>query len=77
MMLGIASCVLLLSFGLVQGQDKDSSLLQRQSLQDYSLAKCSDGTPAAYYADRVSLRLIKTGHHFVHFISYLAVPQRK
>jgi len=36
------------------GQDKDFSVLQRYSLVEYSLAKCTDGTPAAYYADRVS-----------------------
>lgn len=36
------------------GQDKDFSVLQRFSLVEYSLAKCTDGTPAAYYADRVS-----------------------
>ncbi len=55
--LTLGAITILMLSDLVLGQDKDSSLLQRQSLQDYSLAKCSDGTPAAYYADRVSILL--------------------
>ena len=47
-------CLVLSMLGTTFGQDKDFSVLQRHSLVEYSLAKCTDGTPAAYYADRVN-----------------------
>ena len=48
------TALLLASLPTTLGQDKEFSVLQRYSLIEYSLAKCTDGTPAAYYADRVS-----------------------
>lgn len=47
-------CLFLSMFHATLCQDKDFSVLHRNSLQEYSLAKCTDGSPAAYYADRVS-----------------------
>jgi len=48
-------CLLLAVCGRSFAQDKDFSVLQRYSLIEYSLAKCTDGTPAAYYADRFTI----------------------
>ena len=42
--------------GLTAGQDDANlrvSKMDRQSLHEYTLAKCSDGSPAAYYIDTV------------------------
>ena len=49
----------LISLGLIgwaygQQDNMKISMMDRQSLHDYSLAKCSDGSPAAYYIDKVS-----------------------
>ena len=43
--------------GFTVGQDEDSrvSKMDRQSLHEYTLAKCSDGSPAAYYIDKVRI----------------------
>jgi len=40
--------------GFTAGQDEDPrvSKMDRQSLHEYTLAKCSDGSPAAYYIDK-------------------------
>ena len=49
----------LISLGLIgwaygQQDNMKISMMDRQSLHEYSLAKCSDGSPAAYYIDKVS-----------------------
>ena len=43
--------------GFTAGQDEDPrvSKMDRQSLHEYTLAKCSDGSPAAYYIDKVRI----------------------
>ena len=43
--------------GFTVGQDEDPrvSKMDRQSLHEYTLAKCSDGSPAAYYIDKVRI----------------------
>ena len=46
--------------GLTAGQDDANlrvSKMDRQSLHEYTLAKCSDGSPAAYYIDTVSFMI--------------------
>ena len=45
--------------GLTAGQDDANlrvSKMDRQSLHEYTLAKCSDGSPAAYYIDTVRFK---------------------
>ena len=38
----------------VTGQeDLKVTMMDRQSLHEYSLAKCGDGSPAAYYIEKV------------------------
>jgi len=47
------SIVLTLILGLSSGQeDPRVTMMDRQSLHEYSLAKCSDGSTAAYYTDK-------------------------
>ena len=49
------SIVLTLILGLSSGQeDPRVTMMDRQSLHEYSLAKCSDGSTAAYYTDKVN-----------------------
>ncbi len=42
--------VLSLNFPAISGQKH--TMMDRKSLHEYSLAKCSDGSPAAYYIDK-------------------------
>ena len=52
----IAKPLLMLGLlGLTLGaEDLRNTMMDRQSLHEYSLAKCSDGSAAAYYIDKVS-----------------------
>ena len=36
-------------------EDLRNTEMDRQSLHEYSLAKCSDGSAAAYYIDKVNM----------------------
>ena len=36
-------------------EDLRNTMVDRQSLHQYSLAKCSDGSAAAYFIDKVSI----------------------
>ena len=36
-------------------EDLRNTMMDRQSLHQYSLAKCSDGSAAAYFIDKVSI----------------------
>ena len=46
LLIGLASC---------QEDDSKATTMDRQSLHEYSLAKCSDGSPAAYYIEKVTI----------------------
>ena len=49
----LLSLTSLLGYSYAQQENKKLSILDRQSLHEYSLAKCSDGSSAAYYIDKV------------------------
>lgn len=48
----LLSLTSLLGYSYAQQENKKLSILDRQSLHEYSLAKCSDGSSAAYYIDK-------------------------
>ena len=53
--------ILGLTIGLTWAQeDLRNTEMDRQSLHEYSLAKCSDGSAAAYYIERVNITLFYT-----------------
>ena len=39
--------------GVTGQEDLKVTMMDRQSLHEYSLAKCGDGSPAAYYIEKV------------------------
>ena len=49
----LLSLTSLFGYSYAQQENKKLSILDRQSLHEYSLAKCSDGSSAAYYIDKV------------------------
>ena len=72
----------LISLGLIgwaygQQDNMKISMMDRQSLHDYSLAKCSDGSPAAYYIDKVSNKkyftifTVSSRNHNIKLYTYL------
>ena len=72
----------LISLGLIgwaygQQDNMKISMMDRQSLHEYSLAKCSDGSPAAYYIDKVSnekcftIFAVSSRNHNIKLYTYL------
>ena len=55
--------------GWAYGQEDNMklSMMDRQSLHEYDLAQCSDGSSAAYYIDKVSTVSEIYMHHFDFF----------